>query len=150
MLRYAEGEVKRSPEIPSHMVLDPEDGSLYVADTGNGRVARLDTKSGSEGRDVPTNDPIDLHAAMVGATLDDFVPAGVLDAPSGITLYRDVIFVTDNSTSEIHAYDRDGKELRSLDTGLPPGSLAGIAISDDGVAYLADLATGSVLRLDLP
>jgi outer membrane protein assembly factor BamB len=150
MLRYAEGEVKRSPEIPSHLAFDAEDGMLYVADTGNGRVARLDTKSGSRGLDCPTNDPIDLHAAMVGTTLDEFVPAGDLDAPSGITLYRGVIFVTDNSTSEIHAYDRDGKELRSLDTGLPAGSLSGIAVSEEGVVYLADLATGSVLRVDVP
>jgi DNA-binding beta-propeller fold protein YncE len=150
LLRYADGEVKRSPEIPSHMVFDPEDGSLYVADTGNQRVARLDTKSGTEGGTVPTNDPIQVHSAMVGATLDDFVAKGELDAPSGIALHDGAIFVTDNSTSVIHAYDRQGKELRSLDTGLPAGSLAGIAVSDDGVVYLADLATGAVMRLDFP
>jgi hypothetical protein len=149
-LRYALGQVQRSPEIPSHLAYDATDASLYIADTGHGRVARLDTTTGTQGRDVLTNDPIDLHARMDGAVLDDFVAPGALSAPSGVRLYRDTVFVTDNTQSTIHAYAKDGTELRSLDTGLPAGSLAGIAISDDGVAYVSDLATGRVLRLDVP
>jgi hypothetical protein len=148
MLRFAQGEVKRAPEIPSHMVFDPRDAMLYVADTGNSRVARLDTKSGRQGRNVPSNDGLEVSARIDEAAVTDFVAPGELDAPTGIALYRGAFFVTDNSTSEIHAYDREGKELSALDTGLPAGSLAGIAISREGVVYVADLATGRVLRLD--
>ena len=150
MLRFAQGGVKRSPEIPSHLVFDPKDAMLYVADTGNSRVLRLDTNSGRQGRTIPSNDPIQVSARIDGAEVLDFVPPGELDAPSGVALHRGVLFVTDNSTSEIHAYDRDGAELRVLDTGLPAGSLAGIAISEDGVVFVSDLATGRVLRLELP
>jgi hypothetical protein len=150
MLRFAQGDVKRAPEIPSHLIFDPEDAMLYVADTGNSRVARLDTRSGRQGRALPSNDPIEVSARIDDAEVADFVAPGELDAPTGITLHGGAIFVTDNSTSEIHAYDREGTELRVLDTGLPAGSLAGIAISKEGVVYVADLATGRVLRLDLP
>lgn len=150
LLRYALGQVKRTPEIPSHLVFDPETGFLYVADTGNGRVARLDTASGRLGRTIASNDPITVRSRMDDAEMEDFVPPGELDAPTGITLHRGVLFVTDNSTSEIHAYDQEGTELRVVGTGLPPGSLSGIAVSDDGRVFVSDLATGRVLRLELP
>ena len=44
--RYVEGEVQRRMEVPSHMALDRDTGLLYISDTGNSRIAVLDTAVG--------------------------------------------------------------------------------------------------------
>lgn len=149
--RYVEGELLRVPEVPSHLVLDRETALLYVADTGHGRIARLDITSGFPiGEATPNYDRLHVHEQMGGATLVDVVPPGTVERPSGITLHRGVLLVTDNATSTVHAFDRNGAPLRSLQTGLPAGSLAGIAVGPDGKVYLTDLLTGAVYRLDVP
>src|SRR5690606_2860220 len=55
--RYVPGQVARVPNVPSHMHLA---GTwLYIADTGNGRVVRLDITSGVMGDPFsPVYDPI--------------------------------------------------------------------------------------------
>ena len=87
--------------------------------------------------------------SVTGAQLIELVAPGVLQAPSGLAITAKVVFVTDNATSRVHASDLDGKPLRALDTGLPAGSLAGIAIGPDDRVYLADLARAQALRIDV-
>ena len=41
--RYIQGELSRVPGVPSHMEFRKQDGQLYIADTGNGRILKLDT-----------------------------------------------------------------------------------------------------------
>lgn len=147
--RYVEGEVSRVPEVPSHLFLDKSRGELYVADTGGGRILRLDIKSGTPDGDILAYDPIAVHLRMSNATLDEVVAPGVLDMPSGIVFYDDVLFVTDYGTGMLHAFDRSGEVLASVDTGLGPGVLGGITIGPDGKAYLTDLKWGRAYRLEL-
>ncbi len=146
--RYALGEVLRVPGVPSHMDYDESSGWLYVADTGHSRVVRLDTKSGVPDGEVTAYDPIEVHELRSGATTEDVVSAALLQQPSGLTLREGVLFVTDNASSSVLAFTLEGELLRRLDTGLPPGSLAGIAIGPDGRAFLANLASAEVLRVD--
>ena len=125
MARYVEGRVAYSPDVPSHMVLDPIAGLLYIADTGNNRIAVLDTESGERGADLERVEPGTVHYEMVGATLSTFIDGEDvgLVAPSGIEIIDGILFVTDNETSEIIAFDADGMEIDRLDTRLAPGSL---------------------------
>ena len=51
-------------------------------------------------------------------------------------------------TSKIHAFKTDGTPIRSLDTGLPPGSLAGLAVSPEGVLFFVEKPTSKVFRID--
>jgi len=146
--RYAEGELARVPEVPSHLAMDRGRRVLYVADTGNGRVIELDADSGVPGEDVLEYDGLSVHVAMNDAELAELVPPGTLERPSGLTFRSGVLFVTDNETSLIHAFDVSGELLKTLDTGLPAGSLGGIAIGPDHRAYLGDLRTGEVYRVD--
>ncbi|HEV8247363.1 MAG TPA: hypothetical protein VGP93_16405 [Polyangiaceae bacterium] len=149
LLRYLEGELLRVAGVPSHLDYDESTGSLYVADTGKSRVVRVNTKSGTATDDIVTNDPIAVHQRVEGTHFDEVVSADQLQSPSGLVLYQGVLFVTDNATSSVLAFTLEGKLLRRLDTGLPPGSLSGITIGPDGRAFLADLATAEVFRVDL-
>jgi hypothetical protein len=146
--RYVEGELERVPEVPSHLALDYGQRQLYVADTARGRILRLAIDSGTPGADVPTNDPIAVHRRMDGASLDEVVAPGSLSAPSGVAVLVDRLIVTDNATSRIWWFKLDGSVVGSVDTGLPLGSLSGIAIGPDGQLYLSDLKTGTAYRVE--
>jgi len=146
--RYAEGALARVPEVPSHLAFDHDRAELYAADSGHGRIVALDTTSGIQNGEVPTYDPIATHVAMTAVRLREIVAHGRLGVPSGLTLYRDVLFVTDALTSRIVAFDLAGHTLATLETGLPPGALGGIAVGPDGHAYFADGSSARVLRID--
>lgn len=146
--RYVEGSVARTPEIPSHVVVDQQRGRVYAADTGNGRVVAVTLGSGTAGAPVPEYDGMPRHVAIDGAELSVLVAKGVLQAPSGVALHGGVLFVTDNATGTVWAFDSEGAELGRLVTGLAPGSLGGIAIGPDAKAYVADLATGKAYRIE--
>ena len=147
--RYAEGEVARVPDVPSHMVLFPEDQHLYVADTGNGRVLKLDTRSGERAGPIsPVYEPLADQARFVGATVTEVVPPGILTAPSGLEIHEGILYVSDNATSRFHAFELDGKPIATLSTDLPPGSLAGLAVGPEGKIYFVDLGAGHVSRID--
>jgi len=146
--RYVEGQLERVPEIPSHLALDRERRQLYVADTAGGRVLRLAIDSGVPGAAFPPLDPIKVHRRMDGASLEPFVAPGSLTAPSGIVLTSTSVIVTDNATSRIWWFKLDGSPIGSVDTGLPPGSLSGIAVGPDDKLYLSDLLTGVAYRVE--
>ena len=146
--RYVEGQLTRVPEVPSHLALDRNRGQLYVADTAGGRILRLAIDSGVPGADVLALDPIPVHRRIDGASLEQVVAPGSVVAPSGIALTADRVIVTDNATSRIWWFELDGSPLGSLDTGLPVGSLSGIAVGPDGKLYLSDLLSGLAYRLE--
>ena len=51
--RYADATLTRMANIPGHMELDHTTGMLYIADTGAGRIMRLDTASGENNGPLP-------------------------------------------------------------------------------------------------
>ncbi len=172
--RYVEGQLKMVPGVPSHMAFAdlglgaPAEGlygrvrtfenggsrsgkrwALYVADSGNQRIVRLDTTQGTLGALFATADPQLAEPRMVeDATLEEVVPRGTLTLPSGIAVAGDLFFVSDAQTSVIHAFDLEGQELGRLDTGLSPGALAGLAVGPDSRLYLVDWNQGKVLRIE--
>jgi len=147
---YVRGSVRYAPGIPSHMEFDPSDGSLYLADTGNARIAKLDTKSGVRGAALPTMEPMAAYYRMNDATIVDVVSSdsGELVAPSGLELRGEWIYVSDNATSRISAFSKDGTLVNWLETGLDAGSLAGMAFGPEGKLYLVDMLGNRVLRID--
>jgi hypothetical protein len=148
--RWALGEVTRFPGVPSHLAIDPEKRFLYVVDTGGARVIRVDLESGTEGELMGTDDvQLPYITRIDGAAIVELVATGVLERPSGIALNGKTMLVTDNATSRIHMFDLDGRSLRSLETGFPSGTLAGVAVGPDGKVYFVDLQTGAVRRIDL-
>lgn len=148
VLRYGQGAFKRVPETPGHLVFDEATATVLVADTGNQRVARLDPSTATAGTSIPVYEDLKVRKKMNGATITDVVPPGTLEAPSGLELANGVLYVSDAATSRIHAFKADGTPLRSLDTGLPAGSLAGLALSPEGVLFFVEKPTAKVFRID--
>jgi hypothetical protein len=148
--RYIAGQLLRVPEVPSHIVYDKARSLVYVVDTGHARVLSVDPSSAVAGDEITKYELLAASGAMDGATVSTLIAAGELERPSGIALSDDVLYVTDNATSRIHTFDITGNALRAFDTGLPAGSLAGVALGPDGSLYLADLLSGSAFRVDIP
>jgi DNA-binding beta-propeller fold protein YncE len=145
---YATGQVKHVPDVPSHVFYRAEDAMLYVADTGNGRVVKLDTTSGTKGKERRPKEPMGESREMDGTNVVEVVPPGTLTNPSGLEIHEDLIYVSDNATSRITAFSLDGKQVDYLDTGLPGGALSGMAFGPDHKLYFVDTVDERVLRVD--
>lgn len=143
--------VERVSGVVSHVALDRASGLLYIADTGNGRIAVLDTQSGQRGSNLPSvedgacggNGP--EHYTWEGGVMTDLVTG--LNQPAGIALVDDVLFVTEHGTGYIHAFDLEGNTLDWADTGRGPGVLQGIEAPSLDELWVVDSSADEVLRI---
>ncbi len=70
-----------------------------------------------------------------------------LDAVSGLALFEDILFVTDNDSGTIRALDLEGDVIDRLEFGLPSGALMGLAVRSLEEIWLVDAADDQVFRL---
>lgn len=146
--RYVHGQLTRLENVPSHLVFNPDDFHLYIVDSGARRIVKLDTTTGEPGGRLQEQfEPLRSSGLMLEAALSVVVDDGVLEEPSGLALANGVLYVSDHKTSKIHAYTLAGEPLRTLDTGLPEGTLAGIEVRGDHL-YFTDMLEGRVFRID--
>lgn len=143
--RYPDVGVERVEGVPSHMVFDRERAVLYVADTGNARIAVLDPSSATVGRTYGGFETPIME--MDGASFSDLAGGDDLELPSGIALADDTLFVTDNATSRINAFSLDGELIDYLELDVEEGSLMGIRVAPDGALVVVDNAGDRVLRI---
>jgi hypothetical protein len=149
LYRYVVGQLKREPNIPSHMAYDKTSGMLYVADTGNARVVRLDTASGTvSGSATPVYEPLAVNQQIAGADLAEIVAPGTLTHPSGLVIHQGTLYVGDNATGQIHAFDLDGTPRTSIQTPLAAGALGALHVGPDKRLYIVDMLGSEVWRLD--
>lgn len=151
-LQYVTGQVKYKPGVASHVFYNHSDKMLYIADSGNGRVVKLDTTTGTLGADVPPKEHMGISAEMDNAVLHDIVPkdSGMVTTPSGIEVWKGHVYVSDYTTGRISAFTLDGERVNYIDTGLAEGSLGGMAFGPDGKLYFVDTIGNRVLRIDVP
>jgi DNA-binding beta-propeller fold protein YncE len=145
--RYVDVDVARVEGVPSHMVFHRDSGKLYVADTGNARIGVLDPSGAAVARTYGGFEtPIQEMEGASWTTLVDS-DAGDLEAPSGIALYEDTLFVTDNATSRVTAFSLDGERLDWLDVDVPAGALMGLRADGDGALFVVDNLGERVLEI---
>jgi len=134
--------------VSSHLVLDKATDWLYIVDTGNDRVVRLDINSGIQtGTFIPYE--VTAESSIYGGyTMEVFVNAG-LTQPSGIDVIEDRMIVSDYTTGQIFVYDISGASgtlLNTIETGTP--GIMGIKIGPDGKIWYVNAITNEVVRLD--
>jgi hypothetical protein len=145
---YGENVVKRVPGVPSHLALHHATDTLFIADTGNGRILTLDITSGTPGAAGPGWEPEVDTRFMDDPVYSELVPPGMLELPSGLELHGDLLFVSDHATGIIHVLTLQGEPVVELDTGLGEGALMGMTFGPDGKLYFVDAARNRILRLD--
>jgi hypothetical protein len=150
--RYADAQLAHVPSIPSHVVLDGQ--YVYAADSGNGRIVRLDPSTAAEGNSIIPNYDGCRMAYMDGSTLDTLVDGSALDpeltTPSGLEMHDGILFTTDPLTGRIYGFDMDGNLLDWLDTGLEQGAVMGLAFDEDGNMWVTDAAENQIRKFSPP
>ena len=148
MGRHVEGEVARVPGISSHMVFEHATGLLWVADTGNSRIAILDPSGAQSDGFISPNYDNSLQNHKVGSTLTTFIDTTEhgFTQPSGLELHDGYVFVSAVDTATIYAFDMQTAELVDW---LPVGSgaVAGFAFDDLGRLTYADPASHNAVRI---
>jgi sugar lactone lactonase YvrE len=142
--RYGDATVTRVTNVPGHMELDHATGMLFVADTGGGRIMRLDTASGTNTGTLPGDWDGAEYTGVSGADFQVVVDG--LDEPSGLALHEGRLFVSEHGTSDIVAFDLDGNELDRLHT--PAMHVMGITIGPAGDLWYADPVANEIVRVD--
>jgi hypothetical protein len=145
--RYARTQLRRVRGVPGHLALDPTSQQLYIADTGRGRIAVLDTRASLQtARPIPRSHaetPLLLVPKRKLRTL-----ARGFTRPAGLVLARGRLIVGDYATGVLTVLRLDGAVETRFDTGVGPNALTGMALGPDGGLYLLDARRNRLLRLD--
>jgi sugar lactone lactonase YvrE len=134
---------------PNHLVADDE-GNLYIADTGNDRIRKIDTQG------IVTT----VAGTGIGGYSGDGGPAvkAQIDAPAAIAMdTAGNLFVADFFNHSVRKIDTDGIISTVAGTGEPGyngdnipatkamiGEPCGVAIDADGTIYIGDQVNGRV------
>jgi len=145
--RYTEMKVTREPNVPAHLVKDVPTGILFVADPASDRVLWMNTQSGKIDRSLPLiNEQLASHQEMIGLEWGVFADVNLQD-PCGIEVIGNVLYVSDNATGEIIAYDKEAKnELGRIATGAK--SIMGLKADKNGQLWYVDAEANTVVRID--
>ena len=133
--RYDEIVVDRVAGLSSHMVMDQASGLLYICDTGNQRILRMNTNSGVIDYELtPYGENIEGYYSMADAEYETIIDSGFV-SPTGIDLYENYLLVSDYSNGHIIIYDLEGdtgiQEAARLQTGMSE-DVMGIKAGPDG------------------
>jgi hypothetical protein len=146
--RFWNNKVSGVEGVMSHVAWNTDEKKLYVADTGNKRILVLDPALGQKTAPMQGMEEV-IERNYYEAPLKVLTTDAVLEQPSGIESSGGITFVTDAKTSKIHAFDNaTGAKIRTLDTGLPTGSLAGLNFGPDGKIYFVDRIGSRIYRVD--
>ncbi len=107
------------------------DKCLYVCDQNNDRIVKINT--------------LDNHKCE--AIVKDKFVEGLLSRPSGISFYKDLLYIADRSNGFIQVFDKDLKYLYVLNTGDKilnrPSSISIIKTEHKVIAAIIERRNGS-------
>ncbi|REJ84294.1 MAG: T9SS C-terminal target domain-containing protein [Bacteroidetes bacterium] len=134
--------------VPSHLVLQKETGMLYIVDTGNDRVIKMDINTGSFAATLTPYETVAEYSRYTNFTWSVFASSGLV-TPSGVDVIGNRVIVSDYATGDIIIYDNSsspGVELGRIVTGTP--GIMGVKIGPDGKIWYVNASTNQVMRLD--
>jgi hypothetical protein len=144
--RFTDIELTRMPDVTSDMELDHATGILYIADTATGRILWVDTTTGEMDQTLQEEmEPLAEYSEWLGAKNGVF--ARGLEAPSGLHLEGNRLFVTEFGRSAVTVFDvGEEKALGRLET--PATGIMGVAVGPDGKVWYVDAASDELVRID--
>ena len=132
--RHSEVIVQRSPGLSSHMEFDPASGWLYIADTGNERIIKMDPNSGTvTGNLNPYGETLAGYYNMSGTDWDVVADTGLIK-PTGLDIYDGRLLISDYSNGDIIVYDITQDpvvELGRIETGIS-NQIMGLKVGPEG------------------
>ena len=132
--RHSEVVVQRSPGLSSHMEFDPASGWLYIADTGNERIIKMDPNSGTvTGNLNPYGETLAGYYNMSGTDWDVVADTGLIK-PTGLDIYDGRLLISDYSNGDIIVYDITQDpvvELGRIETGIS-NQIMGLKVGPEG------------------
>lgn len=163
----SQGSATGQFEEPADVAVD-EVGNVYVADLGNKRVQKFDSKgrplAAWEGGDEPFVEPVAVATGLGGEmwVLDSYTnwvhrfdgagkwqgkvggpESGFFHARGLVVDEEGVVYVADTGTSRVVKYSKEGLKIGEIGPqGSGPGELngpVGLAIDEDGLLYEADV-----------
>ena len=151
--RYDEIDIERVSGLSSHMALDNETGYLYICDTGNQRIIKMNTNTGTINYSLtPYGENIEGYYSMIGAQYETIIDSGLV-LPTGIDIYENYLIVSDYSNGDIIFYDLDNlginQELKRLHTDRE-NDLMSIKVGPDGTIWYVGTNTNQLIQVVPP
>ena len=151
--RYDEISVNRVTGLSSHMVLDHSNDMLYISDTGNQRIIRMNINAGEVGSDLdPYGENIEGYYSMINADYETVIDSGLV-SPTGIDIYNTFLLVSDYSTGDIHIYDLEPTNqfqlIHKLGTDIIE-DLMSIKVGPDGTIWLVSTSANKLYQIVPP
>lgn len=145
--RYAEVELTREERTPSHMVL-AEDGWLYIADTGAGRVLRVDTTVEGESETLfRANEPLEEYSEVTGVPYEEVLTDVALPAGLALDLEGNLLVGLAEQAVVLAVDPETGEVLAELQTEAE--RLGGLAVHpEDGILFYVDIDGNQVHRVE--
>ena len=151
--RYDEIDIERVSGLSSHMALDNETGYLYICDTGNQRIIKMNTNTGTINYSLtPYGENIEGYYSMVGAQYETIIDSGLV-LPTGIDIYENYLIVSDYSNGDIIFYDLDNlginQELKRLHTDRE-NDVMSIKVGPDGTIWYVGTNSNALIQIIPP
>lgn len=148
--RYDEINVNRVVGLSSHMVLDHSNDMLYICDTGNQRIIRMNINAGEIGSDLdPYGENIEGYYSMIGADFETVIDSGLV-SPTGIDIYNTFLLVSDYSTGEILIYNLEPTNqfqlVHKLETNIID-DLMSIKVGPDGIIWFVSTNANKLFQI---
>ena len=151
--RYDEIMVNRVSGLSSHIVLDKDSEHLYICDTGNQKIVRMNTNAGEISYNLnPYGENLQGYYSMAGAQYQTIIDSG-LTLPTGIDIYENYLIVSDYSNGDIIFYDLDNlginQELKRLHTNRE-NDVMSIKVGPDGTIWYVGTNTNELIQITPP
>jgi sugar lactone lactonase YvrE len=135
------------------MVLDNETGYLYICDTGNQRIIKMNTSTGTINYSLtPYGENIEGYYSMIGVQYETIIDSGLI-LPTGIDIYENYLIVSDYSNGDLIFYDLDNlginQELKRLHTDRE-NDLMSIKVGPDGTIWYVGTNTNELIQIIPP
>lgn len=138
-----------SHEVPDHLIFDQNTGWLYVCNSQQNRVIRINTLTGTPGANATPHEATAIYKYMDDFEWEEYITVG-LDEPTGIDIVEDRMIVSNYNTGDINLYDISGPTAVLLGV-IPTGNngIMGVKIGPDGLIWYVNSVTDKVMRVTM-